>query len=390
MAARTILIIDPDAASRSFVSRALRQQQYNVLQVASGKEGLILALRDRPDLVVMEAVLPDLNGQELASRLRRDPRGARIPLIALSTDSRAESREACLQAGFSRYIIKSGQAIGELSAAVNELLGLVPEPPPLPPSRNGFCITFVSAKGGIGTSSLCANLAMNIGQNEPQLDVAVLDLVLPVGSLAAITGYKGSQNLVTLAEHAPRELSAARLSEYMCKSGVWRFDLLAGSPDPESAAGLQVDRIDGIIEQLQAAYDFVLIDMGRSLSPRFSLPVILRSDLVVLVVSTDLSSVMLTKTMLAYLHQKGVHNEAILTILNRAVGLEGLTRAEAEEFLGVGIKTTFPYLVHFTLANNQNQPFVVKYPADTTSVMTFKDVAGRIVETARRLRAARS
>jgi MinD-like ATPase involved in chromosome partitioning or flagellar assembly/CheY-like chemotaxis protein len=389
---KTILIIDSDAASRSFVSRTLRQQQYTVVQVASGKEGLIIAWRDRPDLIIIEPLLPDLSGQQLAVKLRQDPRTSRLPLVALSLDNKNSSRDACLDAGFNEYIVKSGDAVPYLVATVNRLLGNVPEPvaPPPPPSHDGLTFAFVSAKGGIGTSSLCANLAMNVAQNQQDASVAVLDLVLPIGSLAAITGYNGTRNLVTLADLDPGQMTSQRLGEHLFETGVWRFDLLPGSPDPESAAHLQVEKVGVIVEQLRGAYDYVLIDMGRSISSRFTLPLILRSSLIVLIVSTDLSSVALSKTMLDYLRQKGVKEESIFTILNRAVGLEGLTRAEAEKVLGVEIKTTFPYLVHFTLANNQNQPFIVKYPGDNSSVITFKDVAGRLVDAARQLRLARS
>ena len=74
-------------------------------------------------------------------------------------------------------------------------------------------------------------------------------------------------------------------------------------------------------------------------------------------------------------------------ILNRAVGLEGLTRTEAEKIIGLEIKTAVPYLGgNFTLANNQHQPFSLKFPKDT-AVMVFNDTAQQIADLARRLRA---
>jgi len=65
--------------------------------------------------------------------------------------------------------------------------------------------------------------------------------------------------------------------------------------------------------------------IGRSLS-RISLPLIQKADLIILVVSTDQSTVKLTKTVWDYLQSQGVDNQKIYAILNRAVRLEGLTK----------------------------------------------------------------
>ncbi len=381
MAGKKILVIDVDVASRNFVARALQHQQNEIIQVDSGKEGLISAWRDHPDLIIMEPTLPDLKGEDLAAKLRQDPRTANVPLIALSADRTATRLKSCLDAGFNEFIIKSGQAVSALPEAVSRLLGDAP----MDAGKGGLLIVFISAKGGIGTSSLCANLAMNICTNQPEVNVAVVDLVLPIGSIAQIVGYNEEQNVVVAADLPPDQMNAEFFRNNLVKMENWRFYLLAGSPDPESATHMQVGQTQKIINGIKSDYDYVLVDIGRSLS-KFTLPLIQQADLITLIVSTDSSTVSLSKTLLDYLRSKGVRNSSIFTILNRAVGLEGLTKAEAEKILEIEIKTTIPYLGGtFTLANNQHQPFTLKYPTDTTTII-FKELAGQMVETARRLR----
>ncbi|MGE5250502.1 MAG: AAA family ATPase [Bacteroidota bacterium] len=382
MPAHTILLIDPDAASRNFVSNALRQHGYAVLLAASAAEGLAAAARDRPDLIVAEPVLPDLSGEELAAKLRQDPRTVYIPLIALSRDDRATRLRSCFDAGFRDYIVKSSRAVPDLIETVDGLLARTVEP--AAPRRHALSFVFLSAKGGIGTSSLCANLAMNIATNYSDALVALVDMVLPIGSIASIVGYDGHQNLVSLAR-AVSEKSDAPLP--LPEVPLWRVHLLAGCPDPESASQLHVEAIPGILERLRAAYDYVILDTGRSLS-KFTVPLIQASDVVVLVVSPDLSSITLTKTVLGYLQSKGVESGSIYTILNRAVGLEGLSRPEAEKALGLEIQSGIPYLPYFSLANNLHQPYALKFPNETASV-AFRDVARQMVEMARHVRANR-
>jgi pilus assembly protein CpaE len=167
---------------------------------------------------------------------------------------------------------------------------------------------------------------------------------------------------------------------------LWKFQLLAGSPDPQQGNNLKGDRITQIVDMLRAPYDFIILDIGRSLS-RISLPLIQQADLIALIVATDQSTIHLTKTVWEYLQLQGVKDQSIYAILNRAVGLEGLTKTEAEAIIGIPIKTMIPYMgSNFTLANNLNQPITTKYPKDTTSIV-LKEAAENMVKLARRQRA---
>ena len=381
MPEKKILIIDADVASRKFIARNLLEQKYDVIQAGSGKEGLIYAWRDRPDLAVIDPTITDITGEDLARKLKQDTRTANMPLIALSSDPSAARIKSCLEAGFSDYILKSGQAIFMLNEIARRFLGASSAPV----KQGGLLMVFLSAKGGTGTSSICANIAMNIGQNQPETRVAVVDMVLPIGSIAPIVGYEGPQNIVTVAEMLPEDATPEFFSKKLVELNLWRFNLLAGSPDPESSNHLKVGRIGDIISALKESYDYVLIDIGRSLS-RITLPLIQQADANVLIVSTDASTVSLSKTILEYLKSKGVNMDSIFTMLNRAVGLEGLSKAEVEKAIEVPIRATVPYLSsNMGFANSHHQPFTLKFPKDTASIV-FQEAAKEITTLARNLR----
>lgn len=382
MAGKTILVIDADVASRNFVVRTLQQQQHHVLQVGSGKEGLIAAWRDRPDLIIIEPNLPDLKGEDLATRLRQDPRTQQLPLVALSSDKTGASLRSCLDAGFNEFIVKSGEAVPVLVEAINRLLmGTTARI-----RHGGFLIAFLSAKGGVGTSSLCANLAMNISYNQPEVSVVVVDAVLPLGSIAPMVGYGGGQNLATAADLDSASCTPEYFRENLAKLTDWRFHLLAGASDPESANHLHVGRIREVVNVLKLTYDYVILDLGRSLS-KSNLPIFQEADLVSLVMGTDASSVTLTKTVLDYLHSKGVMDASIFAIMNRASGLEGTSKPEAEKILGLDIKTSIPYLGNqLATASTQHQPYSLKFPKETATIL-LRDAAQRMTETVQRLRA---
>jgi len=387
---KKILIVDENAASRNYLVNILREKQFNVLESASGREALIAAWRDEPDLVLFDPVLSDVQDEEFIRKLRSNSRTSNTPLIALSSDPSLLRKEACLNAGVTEYLIKSSQAIPALEESLARLFSVSSEQKPAEsPNRDekdaGLLIVFLSAKGGTGTSSLCANLAMNITQSQPEERVVVADLVLPIGSIGQIVGYEGKINLITVADLPSRQTNEEYFHSNLPEPELWKFQLLAGSPDPQHGNILKGERIEQIVDKLRSAYDFVILDLGRSLS-RIGLPLIQKADLITLIVSTDQSTIQLTRTVWNYLQTQGIDDQRIYAILNRAVGLEGLTKTEAEEIIGLKIKTTMPYMgSNFALANNLNQPITTKYPTDTASII-LKETAGDMVRLARHLR----
>jgi pilus assembly protein CpaE len=384
---KTILIVDENPASRAFLTKHLSAKQFKTLEAPTGKEGLIMAWTREPDLVLFDPTLADIPDKEFIQKLRHDSRTAKAQLVALSSDPSPARRETCLQAGVHEYLVKSSQALQALDEILQRPLG--EEPPAAVASgsdgKRGVLIVFLSAKGGTGTSSLCANLAMNIQQSQPEARVVVADLVLPIGSIGPIVGNEGAISLVTVAELPGGQTNAEYFHQNLPTPEHWKFQVLTGSPDPQHGNVIKGERITQIVDMLCSAYDFIVLDIGRSLS-RISLPLIQKADLIILIVSTDQSTVKLTKTVYDYLQTQGVNSQNVYAILNRAVGLEGLTKAEAEQIIGLPIKTTLPYMGgNFALANNLNQPITVKYPKDTASII-LKGAADEIVSLARRLK----
>jgi pilus assembly protein CpaE len=383
MIPKKVLIIDRDQASRGFLAKTLQMMQYTVEEASLGKEGLILTWGGRPDLIIVDPALTDLPGEEMIRKLRRDQRSESIPAIALSSDHNPARKEACLQAGFNQYLDKSMDAIPVLLGMVSQFLEM-----PHPPSEDkssGLLIVFLSSKGGIGTSSLCANLAQNIAALEKNSRVAVVDGVLPIGSIGPIVGYTGEKNLVSVCAMDPGQSRATDALNSLPVMRNWQFHLLAGSPDPQSAIKLQSNRIESVVRSMKASYEFVLVDIGRALS-RISLPLIKIADVIVLVTSNDSNTVALTKIVWDYLRQQGVTSNHMYTILNRAVGLEGLTKPQVEERLQLRILTAMPYMgENLVLANEQHIPIAIKHPTHTAT-MILQEAAKLIVSQAQKIR----
>lgn len=374
-----ILVIDSDETSRNLLAQLLRKRGYKVFTSPNGKDGIMRSNDYLPNVIIADTALPDYGPVEFVQHFRRDPRFGLTPIIAISTQNDPDEMERCIKAGYNEYFGKSGMAALGVAESVPRLLAESANKQKK--DDKGLLCVFLSAKGGVGTSSLCANVAQNLAFSMTQSTVGVLDLVLPMGSIASIVGADETFNVVEASLKAPSELTSDFFRKSLASPQGWGFHLLPGSPNPDLASRLSAERIPDIVSGMRQAYNYLVIDFGRTLS-RISMPIIQKAEAVALVLGTDVSSVQLTRRTLDYLLSQGVDRNRIYPILNRAVGLQGLSKSEAEAQIGMEIRITVPYMMeNFTLANNLHVPVATKFPTDTTS-MILKQIAAEISQKA--------
>jgi signal transduction histidine kinase len=103
---RTILYIEDDPASRSLVERTLSHAGYRVLVAERGLDGIDIARRETPDLILTDINLPDLSGREITTTLRSETRFQRTPIVALTAQAYNEHRALTMAAGVNGYLTK--------------------------------------------------------------------------------------------------------------------------------------------------------------------------------------------------------------------------------------------------------------------------------------------
>jgi two-component system cell cycle response regulator DivK len=106
MADELILIVDDHEPNRRLARDVLQFAGFRTLEAAGGVEGLSLAVEHRPDLVLMDIRMPDLNGREAVQKLKDDERTAAIRVVALTSSTMKGDRERFLADGFDGYLEK--------------------------------------------------------------------------------------------------------------------------------------------------------------------------------------------------------------------------------------------------------------------------------------------
>jgi two-component system cell cycle response regulator DivK len=106
MAGETILYIEDNPGNRMLIRRVLEAEGYKIVEATDGYEGLNLAKKMTPDLILMDINLPGIDGYELTGRLKAMAHLAHVPIIAMTANVMRGDREKTLAAGCDGYIQK--------------------------------------------------------------------------------------------------------------------------------------------------------------------------------------------------------------------------------------------------------------------------------------------
>lgn len=117
-----ILIIEDEKALADSLGEKLTQEGFDVLRAEDGITGLDMAFQNEPDLILLDIVMPKMNGLEMLSRLRKDEQGKRIPVILLTNYENTDKMEEVKKYGVEDYLIKSGTKLQDIVDKVRSVI----------------------------------------------------------------------------------------------------------------------------------------------------------------------------------------------------------------------------------------------------------------------------
>ena len=119
---RSILVAEDDRFLRKAAEMALKRRGYTVLTAANGEEALRTAQSALPDLVLLDLIMPKLNGFDVLQALKKDAPTAHIPVIILSNLGQERDVQQAMEAGAAAYLIKTDLSLQSLVERVEEAL----------------------------------------------------------------------------------------------------------------------------------------------------------------------------------------------------------------------------------------------------------------------------
>ncbi len=355
-----ILVVDDDPNVQRLLQYTLKQEGYDVVVAADGAEGFRLWGVEEPALILLDVMLPKLDGYQVAAKIRSEEGEARhVPIIMLTTDAGVEQRVRGLRAGADDYLIKPFHP-AELVARIRSLLARfapgkeVVGRPPL-----GRLHVFYGAKGGVGTTTLAINAAIGL-HRELGRKVVLVDGNLQFGDHRVFLDLGLDRKSIVDAVSAPTiDADLIRRVLVRHESGI---DLLLAPPQPEMAELVTDGHIGQILTILRGLYDYVVVDIDKRLDD-FNLHILDQAEAIFVVMTADLSCLKNVRLVLETIGHLGWEAERVKLVLNRSNAFTGITVRNAESAL----KRTIEYQIvneyrGAISALNSGAPFVFTKP----------------------------
>ncbi len=326
MAAK-ILIVDDDQNVQRLLQYTLKQEGYDVVVAADGAEGFRLWGAEAPDLILLDVMLPKLDGYQVATKIRTEEGElAHVPIIMLTAEREVEQKVRGLKAGADDYLIKPFHP-AELMARIKSLLArfspkdLMLSRPPL-----GRILAFYGAKGGVGTTTISINAAIAL-HRELGRKVCLVDGNLQFGDHRVFLDLGLDRKSIVDVVTAP-SMDGDLIRQVMVKhdSGV---DLLLAPPSPETAELVRPEHLPAIMEHLRNLYDYVIVDIDKRLDD-INLGVFESADTIFVVMTADLSCLKNVRLILETVDHLGYPASKVQLVLNRSNAFTGINVKNAE------------------------------------------------------------
>jgi DNA-binding response OmpR family regulator len=381
--AEKILLVDDDTDTLRLVGLMLQRQGYEVRAANNGLQALSLAQAELPDLILLDIMMPEMDGYEVARRLRADPSTSEVPIIMFTAKTQVDDKVAGFEAGADDYLTKPTQP-RELFAHMRAVLARSTKraSPAAPSGEKGTMIGVLAAKGGLGVTTLALNLGVAL-REESNKKVIVAEFRPGQGTVSLELGYLKPEGLNRLLAKKPSEIGVHEIENELTThpSGV---QLLLASYQPKD--GQQVSAVvnfEAIARQLAFMARYTILDLGPSISPIVE-KIVRLCDEVIVIVEPVPQTIVQTKALINDLINLGVGEGRItLVLVNRIRSGVQLSWSQVQEQIEHNIAVIFtpaPELAY--QASEHNLPIVLQQP-DSLTAQQFSKLAERVSQRSR-------
>ena len=362
-----ILIVDDDVDTLRLVGMMLETEGFEIIAAKTVKRAIEIARSEIPDLIILDIMMPELDGYAVTSQLRTEPSTRGIPILIFTAKTGYDDKMLGLELGADIYLTKP-ISTRELLSNVNQLLVPLGESEQVEraPAPEGV-YAIKAAKGGMGVSTVALNLGVSISKQTKQ-KVIVADFRPGQGSLALELGYDHDASNNSLLQLAAAEINTRLLEQKLVEhsSGI---SLLLSSPhlrDAKYAAKTENFKIIASLLPELAAYTIFDLPPGVDETSRAVLPY---CSEVVVIVEPSIQSVNQTKDLLEELAQLGISPDHLrLVVFNRIHSSLQLSFGQVEEQLGLPISSSFsPNRELVNQASLERTPFIAMKPEGLTA-----------------------
>lgn len=357
--AEKILIIDDDIDTLKLVGLMLERQGYQIAVASNGTIGLSKASSERPDLILLDIMMPDMDGYQVTERLRSDPSLSHIPIVMFTAKTMVDDKVKGFESGVDDYLTKPTHP-AELTAHVKAVLSRSISAPVKEAPEQAQIVSFFGSRAGLGTSTLALNVGVQMQLNG--LDVIVAEMNPGRGSLALALNISAPTGLTTLLSRSLKDIHLRSVeSEVVTHPSGVRL-LLASYQPQEGELEEAVSQMEAVVKNLASMCTALVLDLGSGLRP-YSKPLLLLSERVIVVVEPVYPSNVIARAVLDDLFSNGLQRgRTSLALITRERTSLNIPWKQVEADLGIalaGIVSPAPELVQ--QASQSGNPLIIMH-----------------------------
>jgi DNA-binding response OmpR family regulator len=338
--AEKILIVDDDVQTLRLVGLMLERQGYKILAASNGAQAIGMARTEQPDMILLDVMMPDVDGFSVARTLRKEPETANIPILMFTARAQVEDKIAGYEAGADDYLTKPIHP-AELTAHLRAILSRSKSREGVPLER-GYTVGVMAAKGGLGVSTLALNLAINYFQNTRQ-EVIAAEMRPGQGSWSTELGLPNFEGLNNLLRLHPNDINTTTIENELVRV-PYGVRLLLASPYTRDASLIKnTANFEAIVDHLSLMARLTLLDIG--LNTHLACDEILNLCKEVIVVTEPFpGTINRTRLLLEDLKQHGFGGNKLITLVlvNRIRADVQLSVTQVQEALGAPVAQVIP------------------------------------------------
>jgi pilus assembly protein CpaE len=367
--AEKVLIIDDDVDTLKLVGLMLERQGYEIAVASNGTIGLKKAEEVKPELILLDVMMPDLDGYEVTKRLRSDPALAHIPIIMFTAKTMVDDKVAGFEAGVDDYLTKPTHP-AELTAHVKAVLQRSAQARAAPEAKAQI-VAFLGSRSGIGTTTLALNTGI-ILQDEA-FEVIVAELNPGRGSMGLELNLDASSGLSNLLSRSLKDIHLRSVESEMVEHQNGVRLLLSSFHPRETELEQAVPQIEAVVSNLASMCDVLVLDLGAGMKPYTKL-ILQQADRIILVVEPVYPSDTIGRALLQDLETSGVESRKVsLALINRVRTSLQIPWRQVEQDMGAelaGIISPAPEQAH--QAAQSGSPLAISYADNLIGDQLFK------------------
>jgi pilus assembly protein CpaE len=367
-----ILVVDDEPITRKMVSTILEKNGFSAATAENGRDCLRQLPSLKPDLILLDVMMPEMDGYETCSQIRSNPDTANLPIIMLTALDTIEQKVKGFETGADDYLPKPFNT-EELLAHIHALLRIVqPSQVNKDEKFTPTTLAVFSLRGGSGVTSISVNLAAGLAQLW-DMDVALVDMVPVAGQSALFLNQTLKTTWSDLARKNTVDIDDQAILPVLLPHSS-RVFTLASPLKPEDGDLITSQKTEKVISTLTSHFPYVVIDLPHTLSDT-TLSCLDQADTIILILQPEIASIRAGKMALDIFSALDYTDKRIFYVLNWSFPRLGLGLEDIERFTKHKMDLIIPYAPdEFITGLNYGKPPVLAAP-DKPLGAIFEDLA---------------